>query len=109
MQLDTVIYGLCAGLILNCANRRDFFMEQVPYINYKDLDEFYKIQQLADLFGITKQELKQTCEKYDIKLRRNETGDYGIVRFDVHKLHNALYHESRGGKKDGSRQREDNP
>ena len=84
-------------------------MEQIPYISYKDLDEFYKIQQLADLFGITKQELKNACEQYGIKPRRNEIGDYGIVRFDVRKLHNALYHESRGGKKDGDRQGEDDP
>lgn len=84
-------------------------MEQIPYISYKDLDEFYTVQQLAALLGITKQELKNTCEQYDIKPRRNEIGDYGFVRFDVRKLHNTLYHESRGGKKDGSRQREDDP
>lgn len=84
-------------------------MEQIPYISYKDLDEFYTVQQLAALLGITKQELKNACEQYDIKPRRNEIGDYGFVRFDVRKLHNTLYHESRGGKKDGSRQREDDP
>lgn len=83
-------------------------MDQIPYINYKDLDEFYTIGQLADLLGITKQELKASCEQYAIKPRRNEIGDYGFVRFDVRKLHNALYHESRGGKKD-SHQREDDP
>ena len=76
-------------------------MEQIPYINYKELDEFYTVGQLAGLLGITKQ--------YGIKPRRNEIGDYGFVRFDVRKLHNALYHESRGGKKEGSHQREDDP
>ena len=84
-------------------------MEQIPYINYKELDEFYTVGQLAKLFGISKQELKQACEKYDIKPRRNEIGDYGLVRFDVRKLHNALYHESRGGKKDSGCQKEDDP
>lgn len=84
-------------------------MNSIPYINYKELAEFYTVQQLASLFGITKQELKTACEQYDIKPRRNEIGDYGFVRFDVRKLHNALYHESRGGKKDDSHQREDDP
>ncbi len=84
-------------------------MEQIPYINYKDLDEFYTISQLANLFGISKQELKGKCEQYDIKPRRNEIGDYGFVRFDVRKLHNALYHESRGGKKESGYRREDDP
>jgi len=84
-------------------------MEQIPYINYKELDEFYTVPQLAGLLGISKQELKEQCEKYGIKPRRNEIGDYGFVRFDVRKLHNALYHESRGGKRDQGRQREDDP
>ena len=84
-------------------------MEQIPYINYKELDEFYTVGQLADLFGIAKQELKQACEKHDIHPRRNEIGDYGFVRFDVRKLHNALYHESRGSKKEGGHQKEDDP
>lgn len=84
-------------------------MEQIPYINYKELDEFYTVGQLAGLLGITKQALKASCEQYGIKPRRNEIGDYGFVRFDVRKLHNALYHESRGGKKEGSQQKEDDP
>ena len=83
-------------------------MEKIPYINYAELDEFYTVQQLAKLFGITKQELKKKCEQYDIEPRRNEIGDYGFVRFDVRKLHNALYHESRSNRK-ADQQREDDP
>ena len=83
-------------------------MEKIPYINYAELDEFYTVQQLAKLFGITKQELRKKCEQYDIEPRRNEIGDYGFVRFDVRKLHNALYHESRGNKK-ADHPREDDP
>jgi len=69
-------------------------MKQVPYIDYARLAEFYTVQQLADLFGMKKPELKEKCEAYDIKPRKNEIGDYGFVRYDVRKLHNALYHES---------------
>lgn len=75
-------------------------MKQIPYINYKELDEFYTITQLSELLKTSKQELKEKCGELDIRPRRNEIGDYGLVRFDVRKLHNALYHESRGGKKE---------
>lgn len=83
-------------------------MEKVPYINYAELDEFYTIQQLAKLFGITKQDLKERCEQHGIEPRRNEVGEYGFVRFDVRKLHNILYHESRSNKK-AVHQREEDP
>ena len=75
-------------------------MKQVPYIDYGKLDEFYTVQQLANLFGMKKSELKEKCEQYGIKPRRNEIGDYGFVRYDVRKLHNKLYHECRGNSKD---------
>jgi len=84
-------------------------MKQIPYINYQELDEFYTIPQLSRLLGISKQELREKCEQYNIQPRRNEIGDYGFVRFDVRKLHNALYHESRGGKKQSNTHREDDP
>jgi len=84
-------------------------MKQVPYIDYGTLAEFYTVQQLADLLGMKKPELKENCEAYDIKPRKNEIGDYGFVRYDVRKLHNALYHESRGSTRDGSAHREDDP
>ena len=82
-------------------------MREIPYVNYKELNEFYTIQQLSDLLDISKAELKEKCEQYDIRPRRNEIGDYGFVRFDVRKLHNLLYHESRGGKKEGGSRQED--
>ena len=84
-------------------------MNQIPYINYKELDEFYTVQQLASLFGMTKPELKEACEKCGIKPRRNEIGDYSFARYDVRRLHDFLYYESRGGKKDDGYHREDDP
>ena len=70
-------------------------MSNIPYINYKELADFYTISQVAELFGISKQDLKKKCEQYGIKPRQNEIGDYGFVRYDVRKLHNKLYHECR--------------
>lgn len=82
---------------------------KIAYINYNELDEFYTIRQLTALFGISKQELKEKCEEYGIEPRRNEIGDFGFVRFDVRRLHNYLYYESRGGKKDSGYRKEDDP
>ena len=82
---------------------------KVPFIDYKEIPEFITIQELVSLFGMSKQELKEACEKYDIEPRRNEIGEFGFVRFDVRKLHNHLYYESRGGKKDGGYHKEDDP
>ena len=82
---------------------------KIPYINYNELDEFYTVQQLATLLGISKQELREKCEEYGIIPRRNEVNEYGFVRYDVRRLHNFLYYESRGGKKDGSYHKEDDP
>lgn len=70
-------------------------MANVPYISYKDLEEFYTISELCKLFDMDKQTLKKKCEQYDIKPRRNEIGEYGFVKYDVRKLHNTLYHEDR--------------
>lgn len=82
-------------------------MPNIPYINYKELDEFYTISQLCDLLNLSKQELKEKCELYGVKPRRNEIGDYGLVKYDVRKLHNSLYHEGRDNEKKA--QKEDDP
>ena len=71
-------------------------MASVPYINYKDLKEFYTISEVCKLFEMEKEELRRKCEKYDIQSRRNEIGEYGFVKYDVRKLHNAIYHEAAG-------------
>lgn len=56
-----------------------------------------------------KSELKEKCEQYGMKPRRNEIGNYGFVRYDVRKLHNQLYHECRGNGKDAWQEQEDDP
>ncbi len=71
----------------------------VPYINYKELNEFYTIPELCRLLAIDKNTLKEKSEQYGIEVRRNEIGDCGFVKYDVRKLHIALYYEDRGGRK----------
>ena len=68
-------------------------MAKIKYINYLELKEFYTIPELCELFGMSKDELKQKCKQYDIKPRRNEIGEHGFVKYDVRKLHNAIWHE----------------
>ena len=70
-------------------------MPKIPYIQYKDLKEFYTIPELYKLFNMDKQLLKKKCAQYGIDPRRNEIGDYGFVKYDVRKLHNMIYHEER--------------
>lgn len=68
----------------------------VPYIDYHKLKESYTIPELCDLFQMEKGDLHNNCEQYAIKPRRDEIGDYGLVKYDVRKLHNAIYHEGDG-------------
>ena len=82
-------------------------MPNIPYIDYKELDEFYTIPKLCRLLDMSKPELKEKCKQYGIEPRRNEIGDYGLVKYDVRKLHNTLYHESRSTEKNS--QKEDDP
>lgn len=68
-------------------------MSKIPYVQYKDLKEFYTIPELCKLFNMDKSQLKKKCTQYVIEPRRNEIGDYGFVKYDVRKLHNTIYHE----------------
>lgn len=70
-------------------------MASVPYIKYNELEEFYTIKEVCKLFQMEKTALKQKCTQYSIDPRRNEIGDYGLVKYDVRKLHNLLYHEGK--------------
>ena len=65
----------------------------VPYICYAELKEFHTLKEVCELFRMEKRELKKKCEIYGIHPRRNEIGEWGLVKYDVRKLHNFLYHE----------------
>lgn len=65
-----------------------------------DMKEFYTIGEVCQLFGCKKAELKQACEEYEVSPRKNEIGEYGFARYDVRKLHNALFHANKGHKKE---------
>ena len=83
-------------------------MAKVPYVNYTELDEFITIPAMCSLVQMDKAELKQKCEQYKIKPRRNEIGQYGFVKYDFCKLHNLLYYENRNDN-DRTQSWEDDP
>ena len=82
-------------------------MKKIPYIDYKAVPEFCTINEVCRLFEVSKRELQELCETYDVQPRRNEIGDYGFVKYDVRKLHNNLYYENRG--RTGHTVKEDDP
>lgn len=66
--------------------------KSVEYVNYSELKEFYTIPEVCDLLGLPKSELKALCQDLNIRPHKNEIGEHGLVKYDVRKLHNYLYH-----------------
>ena len=70
------------------------------YLEVKEYEEnpLHRLQGhpgILYLFEVSKRELQELCETYDVQPRRNEIGEYGFVSYDVRKLHNLAYHSSR--------------
>ena len=64
----------------------------VQYIDYAKMNESYSLEEVCDLLGLTKKELKDLCETLSIKPRKDEIGEWILVKYEVRKLHNYLYH-----------------
>lgn len=63
----------------------------IRYIAYAELGDFYSIQEVCHMLEMSKDELRKNCEKYNVKPRRNEIGDWGLPCHDLCRLHNYLY------------------
>ena len=74
----------------------------MKYINYKDMKDFYTIDEVCRLFEMDKAELRHYAEKYDIRPQEDQYGNWGFRKLLVRKLHNYIYKEQRnrphGGK-----------
>lgn len=70
-------------------------MSNINYINYNDLDDFYTISQICTLFNMDRNVLKERCNQFNVMPRRNDIGEIGLVRYDVRRLHNAIYYDGR--------------
>ena len=68
----------------------------MKYIPYHDMKEFYTIPELCCLFEIDKHELKKYADKYSVAPVEDPYGNWGLLKTDVRKLHNAIYKEQRG-------------
>ena len=75
----------------------------MDYLDYRKLKDFYTIQEICELFPISKELLHEKCDDYGIKPIRNEIGEGIFPKYDVRRLHNKLYYEER------SHQQEWNP
>ena len=73
------------------------------YIDYRNLKDFYTIQEVCELLDMNKIELKEKCDQYGILPVKNESGNHGFVKYDFRTLHNKLYYEDR------KEQKEDDP
>lgn len=65
----------------------------MQYIDYKELKEFYSIEDLCKLLDMSKKDLHKKCNQYLIAPMRNEIGQGVFSKYDVRKLHNKLYYE----------------
>ena len=70
-------------------------MFNINYINYNDLDDFYTISQICTLFNMDRNVLKERCNQFKVMPRRNDIGEIGLVRYDVRRLHNAIYYDGK--------------
>ena len=55
----------------------------IQYISYSDLNEFYSIKEVCRLLEMDKENLRKSCEKYNVKPSRNEIGDWGLTCHDL--------------------------
>ena len=67
----------------------------MKYINYKDMKDFYTIDEVCRLFEMDKAELRYYSEKYNISPQEDQYGNWGFRKTLVRKLHNYIYKEQR--------------
>lgn len=62
------------------------------YIIYNDMDTFYTISELCELFGVKKDFLRKKSQQYEIYPVKID-GEYGFLRHAACALHNKIYRE----------------
>lgn len=72
----------------------------IKYVDYLNLKDFYTISECTELFEMNKDQLKAKCEQYSVLPVRNESGQFGFVKYDFRTLHNKLYYEDRKEQKE---------
>lgn len=67
----------------------------MKYIDYKNMKDFYTIDEACRLFEMGKNDLQQYSEKYGINPVEDQFGNWGFPRKQLCKLHNRIYKEQR--------------
>lgn len=65
----------------------------VSYIDYRTLNDVYTIDETCELLGMQKQDVKAKCEQLNIRPSRGANGVGCFTKYDIRRLHNALYCE----------------
>ncbi len=71
----------------------------MKFINYKEMKEFYTVDELCRLFEMDRSELKHYSEKYQIPPQEVQYGNCGFRKILVRKLHNFIYKEQKNAGK----------
>lgn len=67
----------------------------MQYIDYKKLKEYYTIDEVCQLFDMSKADLKAACKAYNIEPEKRADSIGYFNRFQVRRLHNELYKAER--------------
>ena len=67
----------------------------MKYIDYKNMKDFYTIDEVCRLFEMAMPELQRYSGKYNIAPQEDQYGNWGFRKVLVRKLHNFIYKEQR--------------
>ena len=76
------------------------------YLLVEDDQMPYWLPENVKVINVSKQALREACEKYGILVQKNEVGDWGLSKYDFRRVHHYLYDEGRDKNKANS---EDDP
>ena len=68
----------------------------MKYIDYKNMKDFYTVDEVCRLFEMDMVDLQKYSEKYQVAPQEDQYGNWGFRKVLVRKLHNYIYKEQRG-------------
>lgn len=79
------------------------------YIDYRNANEFYTIDEVCNEFDLSKKELQHYSEKYKILPKQDQCGNYDLRKVRFFKLHNFVYKEQKYGVSSASQTQRKDP
>ena len=67
----------------------------MKYIDYKNMKDFYTVDEVCRLFEMDMVDLQKYSEKYQVAPQEDQYGNWGFRKVLVRKLHNYIYKEQR--------------